>query len=170
MTIKNLLHIDGSTVAFKDSYFRELDNGDDKRIGYPESWRSVRRLESVARRVAEGTWCCQYCGEPFEMERNAHATRCRKTSLCRTMAYFARWRAWHEQVYQSAKQDYERTLRAFGPDDERPGLQSIWSGPHRAAAHVVKTRDRPTARATKPHFSLHLRPWADRLLGSQPDY
>ncbi len=144
MTIKNLLHIDGSTVVFKDSYFRELDNGDDKRIGYPESWRSVRRLEGVARRVAEGTWCCQYCGEPFEMERNAHATRCRKTNLCRTQAHYARWKAWHEAVYQSAKQEYDRALRVFGRDDDRTT---------RAAKHLEWTTSRRGSRRKNPRPS-----------------
>lgn len=121
MTLKNMLHIDGSMVVFADSYFREPTDkvSKEQRIDYPTNKYGRKRLRGVARRVAEGTWCCQYCGKPFEMDRNAHATRCRDSSLCRTQACYARWKAWHEQVYQTAKADLERIETQLGPDHPR---------------------------------------------------
>ncbi len=50
------------------------------------------------------------------MERKVHETRCRKTSLCRTMAYYDRWKVCHEQVYQNAQAGYDRTEAQLGPD------------------------------------------------------
>ncbi|PHO04165.1 hypothetical protein CSC82_11565 [Rhodobacteraceae bacterium 4F10] len=147
MTRSDTLHIDDKG---KLRYFSQLnpliDESGRVLLGrrYPTNQVAEKRIEGVAQRIAGGTWRYEYCGRPFELERNAHARYCQRDRQCYTRAYFVRWKAWHETVYQEAVRSLDR-VRALHPDG---------SAETRAAEeHLEWARKRRGSRRKNPESS-----------------